>query len=130
MPIFTWSDTYSVGAPGIDAQHKKLFDLINSLHEAMSQGKGKEALGKILDGLMDYTRVHFSDEEKMLEKVNYPDLAIQRTQHAAFVKKISDLQTDYKNGKVTMTLPMMEFLKDWLLNHILKVDKKYESYLK
>jgi len=130
MPIFIWSDTYSVGAPGIDAQHKKLFDLINSLHEAMSQGKGKEALGKILDGLMDYTRVHFSDEEKMLEKVNYPDLAIQKAQHAAFVQKISELQKDYKSGKITMTLPTMEFLKDWLLNHILKVDKKYQSYIK
>ena len=130
MPIFTWSDSYSVGAPGIDAQHKKLFDMINNLHEAMGQGKGKEALGKILDGLMDYTRVHFSDEEKMLEKVNYPDLPIQRAQHAAFVQKISELQKDYKSGKITMTLPTMEFLKDWLLNHILKVDKKYQSYIK
>ena len=130
MPIFTWSDSYSVNAPGIDAQHKKLFDLINNLHDAMGQGKGKEALGKILDGLMDYTRVHFSDEEKMLEKVNYPDLPVQRVQHAAFVQKISELQKDYKAGKITMTLPTMEFLKDWLLNHILKVDKKYESYIK
>ena len=130
MPIFTWSDSYSVGAPGIDAQHKKLFDMINNLHEAMGQGKGKEALGKILDGLMDYTRVHFSDEEKMLEKVNYPDLAIQKTQHAAFVQKIAELQKDYKSGKITMTLPTMEFLKDWLLNHILVVDKKYEYYVK
>ena len=130
MPFFKWSDSYSVGTPGIDAQHKKLFALINDLHEAMSQGKGKDILGKILDGLMDYTKVHFSDEEKMLAKVNYPELAIQRTQHTAFVKKLSELQTDYKNGKAAMTLPVLEFLNDWLLNHILKVDKKYESYVK
>ncbi len=130
MPIISWSDSYSVNVPKIDAQHKKLFVLINDLHEAMSQGKGKDALGAILDGLLDYTRVHFADEEKMLAKVNYPDLPAQKAEHAAFILKISELQTDFRAGKAAMTMPVMAFLKDWLVNHILKNDKKYAPFMK
>jgi len=129
MSLFTWSDSYSVNAPGIDAQHQKLFDLINSLHVAMIQGKGKEVLEQILDGLVDYTKVHFAAEELLLEKINYPDLQAHVAEHDAFIRKAYALQTDYRNGKVALTLPVMEFLKDWLLNHILKTDKKYMPFV-
>jgi hemerythrin len=129
MSLFIWSDSYSVHAAGIDAQHKKLFDLINSLHAAMIQGKGKEVLEQILDGLMDYTRVHFADEEKMLEKINYPDLQAHVAEHDAFIRKAYALQTDYRNGKLALTLPVMDFLKGWLINHILKTDKKYMPFV-
>ena len=129
MSLFTWSDSYSVDAPGIDAQHKKLFDLINNLHAAMIQGRGQEVIGQILDGLVDYTKVHFADEERMLEKINYPDLQAHVAEHDVFIRKAYALQTDFRNGKLAMTLPVMEFLKDWLINHILKTDKKYMPFV-
>ena len=129
MSLFTWSDSYSVDTPGIDAQHKKLFDLINSLHAAMIQGKGKEVLGQILDGLVDYTKVHFAAEERMLEKINYPDLSAHVAEHDVFIRKAYALQTDYRNGKLALTLPTMDFLKGWLINHIMKTDKKYMPFV-
>jgi len=129
MSLFTWSDSYSVDAPGIDAQHKKLFDLINNLHAAMIQGRGQEVIGQILDGLVDYTKVHFADEERMLEKINYPDLPAHVAEHDIFIRKAYALQTDYRSGKLAMTLPVMDFLKGWLINHILKTDKKYIPFV-
>ncbi len=130
MTIVTWSDSYSVKIPMIDAQHKKLFDLINALHDAMVQGKGMEVLGTTLDGLSKYTVVHFSEEEQMLAKVNYADLAAHKREHAVFIQKVSDLQSQYSKGNVALTMPVMEFLKDWLVNHIQKVDKKYMGIIK
>ena len=129
MSLFTWSDSYSVNAPGIDAQHQKLFVLINSLHAAMIQGKGREVLAQILDGLVDYTKVHFAAEEMMLEKFNYPDLQAHQAEHDVFIRKAYALQTDYRNGKQALTLPVMDFLKGWLINHILKTDKKYMPFV-
>ncbi|MCX6080623.1 MAG: bacteriohemerythrin [Chloroflexi bacterium] len=130
MSIMSWSESYSVGSLGIDAQHKKLFDLVNELHDAMSQGKGKEILGATLDKLVNYSKEHFAIEEKMLANVNYPDLPTQKLEHAAFIQKVFELQTQYRSGKVALTLPVMEFLKDWLVNHIIKNDQKYMAYVK
>ena len=130
MPMMTWSDSYTVNSTEIDNQHKKLFSLINDLHDAMSKGMGKESLGTTLAALVDYSKVHFADEERMLAKINYPGLAAQKTEHAAFVQRVFELQTQFRAGKVAMTITVMEFLKDWLTNHILKVDQKYASYLR
>lgn len=129
MSIVSWSDSYSVNVIGIDAQHKQLFDIINSLHEAMSQGQGKLVLGSTLDSLAHYANVHFTDEENLLAKVNYPELAAQKKEHAVFIQKVHELQTQQRAGSIALTVPVMEFLKDWLVNHILVNDKKYMAFV-
>ncbi len=60
MPIMSWTDAYSVGVAEIDKQHKKLIDLINALHDAMSKGQAKAVIGKVLGELISYCASHFA----------------------------------------------------------------------
>lgn len=129
MPIISWSDSYSVNSPAMDSQHKQLVIMINNLHDAMKDGKGKDVLGPTLDGLIEYARVHFTDEEKLMEKVNFSELPAHKLEHEAFIKTAFKLQSDFRSDKVVMSFTVMEFLKDWLVNHILKNDKKYALYM-
>lgn len=71
---FQWKDSYSVKVAALDNQHKKLFDLVNELHVAMSQGHGKDVAGDVLRRLIDYTVHHFSAEETLMQKHNFPGL--------------------------------------------------------
>lgn len=48
MSLFQWNESYAVGNQEIDAQHKRLFQLADALHSAMTTGKGKEALTQTL----------------------------------------------------------------------------------
>ncbi len=128
MAFMTWADNLSVGVAEFDSQHKKLIDLINSLHDAMKTGKGKDVMGSVLDELVKYTQTHFTAEEKLMIKYNYSDLNTQKTEHANFVKKASDLRNDFSSGKVSISLEVMKFLQDWLSNHILKTDKNYGAF--
>jgi hemerythrin len=129
MPLFTWNDSYSVQVKAMDEQHKKLFALINQLHDAMAAGKARTMLGPILSELLDYTRTHFTAEEKALEKVAYPGLAEQKKEHAIFIGKIIEFQEKNEGGSLTASIETSRFLRDWLLNHIMVIDKKYSSYL-
>lgn len=129
MAYFIWDDKYSVGVKEIDAQHKKLVDLVNELHEAMKQGKGKEMLSKVLDSLINYTASHFATEEKYMTKFNYPQYPTHKAEHEKLVKKVLSLQSDFNTGKAVLTLDIMNFLKDWLVNHIQGTDKKYGPFL-
>jgi hemerythrin len=129
MPLFTWNDTYSVSVKSMDDQHKKLFNLINQLHDAMSAGKGKAIVGTVLDEMLDYTRTHFTAEEKVLEKVAYPGLPEQKKQHKIYVDKIIEMQQKLQGGSLTVSMEASQFLRDWLTNHIMVIDKKYASYL-
>ena len=88
-PFVNWNESWLIGVQEVDAQHKNLVSLLNQLHQAMSEGKGKDVLGGILDGLVSYTKAHFSTEERMLEKIGYPDLLEHKRQHIALTKRCS-----------------------------------------
>ena len=130
MALFEWNKSYELGIADIDSQHKKLVDIINELHEAMSKGKGREIINTVLESLIRYTKEHFSSEENYLEKCKYPELGNHQLEHKNFIDKLSEVENKQGSARIFLTIEIMEFLKDWLSNHILISDKKYIQYLK
>ncbi len=129
MALLTWSNEYSVNIQGFDSQHKKIVDLINELHSAMREARGKDVVGKILNELTSYTVFHFAAEEKIMKEHNYPGYNSQKGEHEKLTKQVVSLVDDYKSGKTVLSQEVLQFLKDWLINHIMGSDKKYSEYL-
>lgn len=129
MALFTWNNTYSVGISSIDKQHMSLFDSLNELHNAMLQGKAKEVTGTLIRKLLTYTREHFSAEEAMLAKAAYPDLAKHRRRHQDFTQQITGFLDRLEKGDPALNVDLVNVLRDWLANHIMKEDFSYRSCL-
>jgi hemerythrin len=127
--LFPWTDAYSVKIAIVDSQHKVLVDLINELHQAMIARKGKESLGGILANLIKYTKSHFAAEEGLLKANQYPDFVNHKPEHERFTQTIVEFQGRFQRNEVAMTIDVMDFLKDWLVKHIMGVDKKYVPHL-
>jgi len=130
MSLFKWNDGFLVGNPEIDAQHKRLFQLADQLHDAMTAGKAKETLSQTLASLIGYTRVHFASEERLMQKHAYPDYAVHKAEHDKLTAKVLDFQKDFNAGRSVMTIDLMQFLKNWLANHIGQTDKKVAAHIK
>ncbi|MCP3924395.1 MAG: hemerythrin family protein [Desulfobacterales bacterium] len=128
MAFINWNDSLSVGVEKFDKEHKVLVGIINDLSDAMKQGKGKEVIGKTLDGLIDYTMNHFKNEEMYFKKFNYPDKADHIKEHLSFVEKVSEFKEGFETGKLSLSIEVMNFLKDWLQKHINTTDKKYTAF--
>lgn len=129
MPKLTWNDKFSVKIAQIDSQHKKLIDLVNQLSDAMAVGKGKEVLGPILDALISYTQVHFANEEKLMLAHGYPGLAAHVAEHRKLTTEVIQIQERYRKGGVGLTIPVLNFLNEWLTKHILNTDMQYSGFL-
>ncbi len=129
MPLIAWSDALSVNVQEIDSQHKRLVELVNQVHDAMSQGRGREVIGKVLDGLIEYTRTHFAAEERLMITHVYPSYVSHKVEHDALTKKVLDLQSQYLTGQGVLTMEVMNFLRDWLSHHIMTLDKAFGAYL-
>lgn len=130
MALMQWNDKLSVGIAVIDADHKKLVGMVNDLYDAVSAGKGADKMGRILDGLIDYTKSHFAREEAFFAQHGYPESAAHKKEHADLARQVLDVQAKYKAGATsTLSLQVMNFLKDWLLKHIQGSDKKYAPFL-
>lgn len=128
MALFDWKDIYSVGIKEIDSQHKMLVNTLNELFEAMRNREVHEVITGIIKSLVDYVGVHFSFEEELMKKYNYPELIIHKKEHTAFVEKVLDFQKKHQAGNLMLSLEVMNFLKDWLKNHIMGTDKKYGPF--
>lgn len=129
MSVFGWSEKYSVGIKEIDDQHKKLIGLISQLDSAMRQGKGKQALEDILRELVQYTRTHFSNEERIMRTHGYPDYEEHKIKHDKMTQKVLDIQRQYQEGKLNITLDVMKFLENWIDKHIMGTDMQYSPFL-
>jgi hemerythrin-like metal-binding protein len=126
----TWSAQYSVGIASIDSEHQKLIGMLNDLHAAMTQGQGRAVMGKVLDGLSAYTVSHFANEENLMRLHSYSEYSVHRAEHDKLTKQVRNLQEDFRAGNATISLDVLAFLKNWLINHIVGVDKKYSALLK
>jgi hemerythrin-like metal-binding protein len=129
-PFFTWTEKMSVGVEVLDADHKRMIDLLNDLHDGIVAGRGTERLERVLDGLVDYVRTHFEHEEELFTQTGYPGAAEHIQEHRILTNLVMDVQARYNQGKFeALSLNTMDFLKDWLTNHIQGSDKNYKSHL-
>lgn len=127
--LFEWKESYSVNIKEIDQQHKMLVGMLNELFEAMRNREANEVITGIIKGMTDYIGVHFSLEEHLMQKHMYPDYLQHKKEHENFTQKVVEFQEKHKSGKMMLSLEVMNFLKDWLKNHIQVSDQAYSPYL-
>ena len=125
MALMEWNDSLSVNVNEIDDQHKKIVDYLNDLNDAMKERKGKAVMNNILESLLEYAATHFATEEKYFDQYNYPKTTAHMKEHTNFVIDIMEFKKGYDDGKLTLSIDVMHFLKDWLAKHINGSDKHY-----
>jgi hemerythrin len=129
--IVVWHNSYSVGIPLIDDQHKELINLTNQLYACCMEGReaSKASFLQTVHGAVEYIGYHFSTEEKVMTRIGYPDYATHKKEHNDFVRTVVSQVEDYKSGRQFVPNVFVHFLKDWVLTHIAVCDKKLGEYL-
>lgn len=132
MPYFEWNKECETGIVEIDAQHKVLVMLINTLAEASGK-KVKDQTGVVdraLVELADYIRVHFDAEEKLLKLNQYPGIEGHIQAHRNFERLFKNILQEALSGQLLAVDPLLVFLKPWLMQHIMQADHLYIPYVK
>lgn len=117
-----WSAEYSVNNDTIDAQHKYLFDLCNTLYKLVEQPVTSQSVKQALLGFQDYIEIHFTDEEKHYS--DHPLFTDHHELHKDFVEQINGYIADYEKGNLKLE-KLANYTKDWLIDHITVIDSQY-----
>jgi hemerythrin len=128
--FIVWKDEYSIGENELDGHHKKMFEIINVLYELSVGRASREETDRIIQDVSAYAQYHFSAEEETLEKVGYPQLDRQASAHRAFSRRLDEHRRLLFASPGALSQEMLQFLKEWWLNHILRMDRDYASYVK
>lgn len=128
MSKFDWSEKYSVGIKQMDEEHKKLVGLMQQLDAETSGNQNESVVAEVMDGLIDYIRTHFVSEEKLMKENDFPGFLAHRQVHIEFIRTVVELRNNHANKHFDKDR-ISVFLIEWLLKHIMGMDKQYGKYL-
>lgn len=126
--MYEMKPEYYIGIEMIDEEHKQLFKYADEAYELLNDEFTPDKYDKIeaiLVKLRDYTEKHFTDEENYMESINYKKLFTQKIQHQEFISKLDefiDLHKSETEDQDKQIMNILEYLTEWLVNHILNVD--------
>ncbi|HAX07630.1 MAG TPA: bacteriohemerythrin [Butyrivibrio sp.] len=126
--MYEMKPEYYIGIEMIDEEHKQLFKYADEAYELLNDEFTPDKYDKIeaiLIKLRDYTEKHFTDEENYMESINYKKLFTQKIQHQEFISKLDefiDLHKSETEDQDKQIMDILEYLTEWLVNHILYVD--------
>lgn len=126
-----WHDGYKVGIETIDNQHRHLFEIADTLYSVITSGEPptKEAVKALLDQCADYVKLHFSHEEELMDATQYPSSSGHKKAHITFTAAVKNVVKDFSEGKDINLVELYAFISDWLVEHIILVDRSLGSYL-
>jgi hemerythrin len=126
--LIKWNPSYGVGIVEIDQQHRILMQMINEIQYSVVSGQTRDAQNKIMDSLSNYTRDHFTNEERLFDIYAYPWAITHKAEHQAFSQKVAAVAREHKMGKSEVSGQILTFLSEWLINHIIGKDKTYSYF--
>ncbi len=123
--MIEWDDKHSVGISIIDDEHKEFIAIINKVVVIKEHNDNPEEVREILYEMIKYALKHFATEETYMEKFNFPEFQLHRNEHLDFTDKAFTNLNKVIMGDYQMANEILEYLKQWLVNHIQKTDRKY-----
>ncbi len=131
MALFEWSEELSVGVSEMDLHHRKLFDIMNSLHEATQNDNADTAVLPIIEKMLSYTKYHFDKEEQLMTTANYTGLPAQKAAHQAFIAKLEEFkaQASMEKMAIFVVTKLNTTGGEWLKQHIKVMDKQYVKFM-
>ncbi|TBW37224.1 bacteriohemerythrin [Siculibacillus lacustris] len=131
MPFFYWNPSFEIGIAAVDAQHRRLVDLVNALAATITDGGKLPQAEALLTDLMRYAGEHFADEERLMIGVALADAEFDRhcQSHRAFETKVREIARRSDLMQADVAEEVLEFLTTWLVSHILVSDRKIATAL-
>ncbi|HON17808.1 MAG TPA: bacteriohemerythrin [Salinivirgaceae bacterium] len=130
MALFEWNQAYSVNIAEFDKHHQILFNLANTLHDAMKNRESEKVIGDILLELNNYVKYHFKEEEKVMIAKGFPGYKQHLQAHNSLTEKVNKLAEFYQKEGIIPSFDTLEMLKSWISTHIMVEDKKYAHFFR
>lgn len=127
-----WDETFILGIDEIDQQHKTIIEQFSRLSDAVQSGDSSEALAEMTRFLVEYATMHFATEEKYMQQYGYPDIEIQRNEHAEFTCDADMFMNkiDAEGASRKLGIEISGKMVKWLINHVRNHDRDMVDYVR
>ena len=130
MPtLVAWNHASAVGVEAVDSEHAIMIDAMNELRLALASGAERVQANELLGRLIEITRIHFRNEELLMERYGYPGVAEHRREHQRLITQLVESTRRLQNTEHGGMNDLLCFLHDWFIDHVLEWDHQYGPWL-
>ena len=126
--IIPWKEEYSVKVKEIDDQHQYFIKILSDIYTSITEKKKEREILDLFKELSNYANLHFKTEEKYFDQFNYELADEHKEEHRKLKNEIKKFNKRYqKDSKKTfeITTELIDFLENWLVDHLANQDQKY-----
>jgi len=127
MALMEWKDSYRVGVPAVDHEHRELIAMINYLHQRLGENPRREDIVDSLGDIHAAISAHFALEEKIMRDAGYKGYEAHKADHEQLLDAILDIADDVAGGDAMTTLGKR--LSEWFGNHFRTMDAELHKTL-
>ncbi len=121
--LLAWNPEFEIGIPILDEQHHKFIDMVSEVQNNILTAS-REHLVRFFSFTYDYIINHFKTEEMFMIECRYPELDEHVEEHREFREKIDFFYENFKkNNTQFIIVNIVDFMKDWIIGHLLCSDK-------
>ncbi len=124
MPLITWKSEYDTGVESIDKQHRRIVHMINALDKSRKENNSDRVIRNVMIAIVNYTKLHFADEENLMRRLEFDELEYHQGLHTNLRNQVVQILTRIGTDQDYSVNNLIQFLSNWLLNHIVKEDQK------
>lgn len=128
-PFVVWRNEYLVGQSELDSHHRRMFEIINALYDAILDHATRDHLEALFRQARDYAQMHFRAEEELLRAVHYEGLTEQERAHHGYMRQLDNLLSEAALTEEMPARDLLQFLRKWWLHHILEMDREYSGHV-
>jgi hemerythrin len=128
MPFVDWRSQFNPGVEATNEDHRFL-GLIDGLHTAVRQGKGKDVQGRILSNLIIHVNAQFAAEEDVMRRCRYPWYHDHKTEHRHFAQRVYELQRQLALGQDSIAIETLNTISNWFQHHVAGTDSKLRPFV-
>jgi hemerythrin len=129
MPLFQWSEKFSVNCEEMDHQHRRLFSLMGTFDAALREDGNVGQIRAALEEFIGYAEFHLREEEKLMKRINYPTVDDHLVRHRYFSVQVDLMKSVCLSNRLPLARSIIRFMGVWLGNHIYCDDRKYGAFL-
>jgi len=127
----TWTKPMSVGNESIDSEHKTLISMVNDIDGAI-RARDAAALLQAFKLFEVSVRLHFRNEARIAEAINYPFEA-HKLEHQYVLDEIQTMKKELLSNRGKLSESSAEhyygFLSEWTTMHISEDDMQMKEIL-
>jgi len=125
MAVIIWNKLFEFDVPEMDKQHRTLVEIMNRLVDSMESADGKIKILALMEVASQYVVNHFTDEEKLMTDIGYPELEKQQKLHKEIIEKMLIFKKGIESGEIISVKGTIEELRELFKTHIFVEDRKY-----